>query len=838
MRHKLIYSIIIVIAISSAILISKKQSTPVEMDSQVYEHYQNDSLKLKAAKFLIENMKWHDIQPTLSSYPEHIRDVINGADSVYRFITQGINDEILNLGATQGWLRHRAAKYSLWRDTTFKFPTKYSSAEFNSIDADFLIRHIDNAFERWESSPYAKGLDFSTFCEYILPFTALHGRGYNLNGAELYEQFSPDLDKTYPTTLPNIVSRYSNYIGHMRNFAETKQERQSNEWIDIFFSDDRDCIPQCDVECNVLRAMGVPTAIDMNIGNREFVGQHHHCIVLDEYGKEVAFHGERHVSKDDNWGYVTEYKLNVYRYLYGAQEDSPYMLRKKDEPIPPFFETPALKDVTSYIKPVGKLTLDIPRQLENNLTWLYSYARSYEAGIQAVTWGVNDTVNDIAIFNNVVRNMLYFPAYLDVNEDVNFIGEPLIVMSGLNHNQVYFEKLADYCIGNSDTVQDVIMTRKFPRKPNMIKDAKNMIGGVWYGSQNSDGLDRVKLAEVDFMPEAHMQEIKIKAPKAYRYYIYESPKGVASGLGELEFLTNSTFDYQNTKDATPLPILSSKKVKVQSSRRVQLLPLHMNGSEFDLNQQTANFREVFCYEFPEPQVVTSIAFAPVNAENSIEPGEDYQLFQWSNGWQEVASVVSEFNFLEFNQLDTRKLYWLRNNSRGQEEVPFIIADNRPQFIYYDCIKPQLPKSYNILSTANYSCIASSEEPEEGAYEPGYANFIIDSDTTNVWHSQYSGVCPPYPHWVEIGAQNITRVNGFVIKLRSTANKPKFIRVSGSVDKKVWQDLGMYELKHTDERQAVYFKEAVKLRYLKIDLLSGQNDEPHSCIMYIKLLQYK
>ena len=49
---------------------------------------------------------------------------------------------------------------------------------------------------------------------------------------------------------------------------------------------------------------------------------------------------------------------------------------------------------------------------------------------------------------------------------------------------------------------------------------------------------------------------------------------------------------------------------------------------------------------------------------------------------------------------------------------------------------------------------------------------------------------------------------------------------------------MYELKHTDERQAVYFKEAVKLRYLKIDLLSGQNDEPHSCIMYIKLLQYK
>ena len=25
-------------------------------------------------------MKWHDIQPTLVSYPEHIRDVINGVE--------------------------------------------------------------------------------------------------------------------------------------------------------------------------------------------------------------------------------------------------------------------------------------------------------------------------------------------------------------------------------------------------------------------------------------------------------------------------------------------------------------------------------------------------------------------------------------------------------------------------------------------------------------------------------------------------------------------------------------------------------------------------------------
>ena len=838
MRHKPVYYIIVVAIIAMAVFIYKRDYSPIDMRSQVSEHYANDTMKLKAATFLIENMKWHDLQQTLVSYPDHIRDVVNGADSLYKFITQGLNNEILTRGETQGWLRHRASKYSLWRDTTFIFPTEYQQNQFKSIDADFLISHIDNAFERWENSPYAKNVSFSNFCEYILPFTALNGGGYVLNGAELYEQFGPNLDNTYPTTLHNIVTRYSNYIGHMRNFTKTKQERQSSEWRDIFFNEDRDCIPQCDVECNVLRAMGVPTAIDMNIGNREFVGQHHHCIVLDDKGKELAFHGEMHISREESWGYVTEYKMNVYRYLYGAQDDSPYMLRKEGEKIPVFFETPALKDVTSYIKPITTLTLDIPNDLNNNLTWLYSFSRNDESGIHAVTWGVNDTLKNKSLFSNVVKNMLYFPAYLDENETVNFIREPLILMSGLNYKQMHFEEISDYCIGNKDTVQYIIMTRKFPRKANMLKDAQNMVGGVWYGAQFKDGRDKVKLTEINFLPEAQLQEIKINAPKAYKYYIFEAPKGVSSGIGEVEFLTKSTFNYKNIEEATPLPILSREDAKFESSSRVKLLPLHLNGNEFDLNQQTANFRQIFHYEFPEPQVVSSIAFAPVNAENGIEPDENYQLFQWNNGWQEVANVTSEFNFVEFKQLDTRKLYWLRNNSRGQEEVPFIIAGNRPQFIYYDCIKPQLRQNYNILSTANYSCVASSEEPESGSYEPGYADFLIDSDTTNSWHSQYTGICPSYPHWVEIRTPKVTSVNGFVIKLRSTANKPKFIKVSGSINNKQWQDLGTFELEQISERQAIYFKEAVKLRNLKVDLLSGQNEEPHSCLVYIKLSQYK
>ena len=125
MRHKPVYYIIVVAIIAMAVFIYKRDSSPIDMRSQVYEHYANDTLKLKAATFLIENMKWHDLQQTLVAYPDHIRNVVNGADSLYKFITQGLNNEILTRGETQGWLRHRASKYSLWRDTTFRFPTEY-----------------------------------------------------------------------------------------------------------------------------------------------------------------------------------------------------------------------------------------------------------------------------------------------------------------------------------------------------------------------------------------------------------------------------------------------------------------------------------------------------------------------------------------------------------------------------------------------------------------------------------------------------------------------------------------------------------------------------------------
>ena len=83
----------------------------------VLRHYRQDSLKFRAACFLIANMRWH--------YSD---------DSGYCLYSDAKDSDLCDL---------------------------------RRFDRSFLISHVDHAFDVWESSPCAAGLSFCEFCEYI-----------------------------------------------------------------------------------------------------------------------------------------------------------------------------------------------------------------------------------------------------------------------------------------------------------------------------------------------------------------------------------------------------------------------------------------------------------------------------------------------------------------------------------------------------------------------------------------------------------------------------------------------------------------------------------------------
>ena len=121
---------------------------------KVLKHYSKnraDSLKLKAAKFLIENMDTYYFysSPELDLYYAEL-DSIYSLNERYEVITYE-QQNLLN---------------SLQKPDQKDFKI---IKDINYVKADFLIDNIDRAFEDWQL-PHTNDLSFDDFCEYLLPY--------------------------------------------------------------------------------------------------------------------------------------------------------------------------------------------------------------------------------------------------------------------------------------------------------------------------------------------------------------------------------------------------------------------------------------------------------------------------------------------------------------------------------------------------------------------------------------------------------------------------------------------------------------------------------------------
>ena len=134
-------------------------------------HYEDDTLKFRAAKFLIENMPYHfSVMETMVSpegkeyYPDITR--YDGKEFVKRHC-----DSLFAVG-------YRVRKQHVF--------------DIHTLTADYLISQIDLAFEAWRK-PWSKGVSFDDFCRYILPYRVENERLTSLR-KELKDKYLPLLD--------------------------------------------------------------------------------------------------------------------------------------------------------------------------------------------------------------------------------------------------------------------------------------------------------------------------------------------------------------------------------------------------------------------------------------------------------------------------------------------------------------------------------------------------------------------------------------------------------------------------------------------------------------------
>lgn len=119
---------------------------------RVIRHYQDsgDSLRLKAALFLIENMadKYYLTGNLINEFYTFV-------DSVYQ-----IRQPEYDIPAIYDAFKNKAK---------YKEEKPQVNWDVQTLSADFLIQNIEEAFAVW-GRPWNKHLSFDEFCEWILPY--------------------------------------------------------------------------------------------------------------------------------------------------------------------------------------------------------------------------------------------------------------------------------------------------------------------------------------------------------------------------------------------------------------------------------------------------------------------------------------------------------------------------------------------------------------------------------------------------------------------------------------------------------------------------------------------
>ena len=687
-KHTIIFILAAVAAIATILLVryashSTDEAVRRRAVMAYYHTVRCSAERREAARYLLDNMPYHyGYGVTVSDSEEVGRWAEETAENL-----RGLLDEygLYHVpGDTVRALRDARRADSL----AMQCIDKEVRAEFTpamdgrQVTAAFLIRHINHAFKVWRTSKFARELSFDEFKEYILPYRAFNGYSFLESGdtyARLFDGMIA-LDSIHSTR--DCIQAYNYVMRTLRDLTGSKQCDGRKGLYDLFFYRSHACDDLASYACCILRSLGVPIAVEHAVGYRSFTGMHYFCSLYDAAtGEWDTYNPEAY---DPTLYWSEEENLNIYRNTYGAQRNTPYFLHAEGEHVPDELYNPCIVDVTAHVKPTHSITLPVDTLYGANLAYLATFNRAMPDALLHATWGVIDKEAGTVTFEHAMPHVLYFPVCYQ-GRRMKVLGAPFYLddeghVSHLPH--VDMER---------DEAKTVTLTRKFPRKKNMIKAAEELVGSVFTGTNDRSMRQADTLYRITEAPEAAFMEYKFARPKAYRIYRFEaSPRWGKSHIAMLEWVTDARHGYENTLPASRVHVFTaSDTLRCSDTTVVKILdePIEkmQRKAEYDGNMTTApSPYGRITFWLKQPQVVTAVRFAPLHADNGIKAGNRYELLHWDGAWRSLGTAVARYEYLHFDSVPAHRLYWLRNLTEGREEQPFVIdSEGKQRFIYGD-----------------------------------------------------------------------------------------------------------------------------------------------------------
>lgn len=635
----------------------------------VLDHYAKiqDSLKLRAAVFLIENMIY---KYTLDSASLSVNQAYYDALESYRIKKGRYGDDGIYIVCD-------SIKKIL---STQSKPTPDYFSDLTKISARFLINHIDFCFKTWKKYPWTQNIDFNIFYNYILPYRA--GNSYWEGANHYFEKLYGRLAQDLPIKTKEKVGEYiqtnirENYVADgtfFRNFypfllpltLENAIKTQVGECYDI------NCI--C---VTALRTIGIPAAINIvpYWGNSN--DRHYWTETIGDTAKtlydntQVRFTNGMVETVNDMFWFKYEFSNSdtissiiaiqncrsvpkVFRDCYALQESSLYYNAKEE--IPPFFRNPGLKDITSHYIKTADVEIELTgKQIKNQYVYLCCYNPETQ-NWTPVAW--EEKKRNKAKFKNMGINILYLPTYYK-NEKIIPAGHPFILLENGS-----IEPLT----GDSQTRQNLILYSKVPFRTNTLYYAKTMLGCSFQTANNMDLSDTVTIYKINKIP-FYEQDIDIQTAKPSRYAIYRFDRQAHRFIAELEFWGKD----HNGKEVK----LTGKPIGNKGIHQYNR-DMAMDGDRVSYFFSVPQEETYIGLDFGKPCKISRIKFSPRSDDNGIVPGELYELFFWHNGWTSLGKQEgSKDHTLKYENIPVNALLRIHNHTRGKEHRPFTYENGK------------------------------------------------------------------------------------------------------------------------------------------------------------------
>lgn len=593
---------------------------------KVIDHYRNgeerDSLKLEAAMFLIGNMPGHG--SVWSEAIDTFRQRLIHADSV--LLMEPMN---------------------AWWDELKKSDKPVFRKDLKYLTADFLIENIDDAFRVWQNVPWKDEVDFDLFCNYVLPYrfeSELLAAGWRDTLYKEYHAVVKDtktVKEAFEAVHDTVWKRLRSSSLRFPYVVDVVTMRNQRKAM---------CIQRCVMLGAVMRALGIPAAID-NVGRwANYSSNGHAMTVLVTKDGSYSIFGKEKKAKLKNRVDATLFEVN-----YPLAADYPLKTDFKKRAAKVWRSTYKHQSVDTEAANDWKAAQSLVSPFRKDVSTEYGLAAS--VGIQTAL-----PVDFIFLCTFATgKDWMPIASAKLINGTCRFeaLGDSVVYAVIANHDGKLTALENPFILANGKKVslvpdkahtQTVVLTRKYPLTGKWMNEWAPMPGARFEGSNDTDFSRTETLGTIDRMP-VFRNLIMVSNPKPFRYVRYVSEKTCDTPMAEIELYSKG------------------EKLKVIPGKSTGMhVELSLDGNTLTRPDTDPGYS--LGYDLGEAMALDSIVFFPRNDDNFILPGHTYELFYYDGGWVSLGKRVSEDWQLVYGNVPLNALLYLRDHTAGKEERPF------------------------------------------------------------------------------------------------------------------------------------------------------------------------